>query len=237
VTGSNLWNLAGASGDAIWGYGRYGADQLLPLSFDDIDHDSQAAEAALLALGLPERSVIVLASTVADIGHFHPIQTAAKQLDLMVCNADASAMDVDRVEMFIRLLPIAAVIGVTDVVVDGILERGHDPKSFFAAAPMVVANGSAQQRLAEAGVDALRFELLGPLLGFPCRQRSLHFDGRQWKVDDDLGTLHVSGRGRALALTHFDTGIAGTVSEAVCACGRRDPMIQFPSSVVGPEPM
>jgi hypothetical protein len=235
LTSSNLWALEGASGDAIWGYGRYGDDQLLPLSFNDIHHDSQAAEAALLALGLPERSVIVLTSTVADVAHFYPLQTAARELDLVVCNADASAMDIDRVEMFIRLLPVAAVIGVTSAMVDGILERGHTPKTFFAAAPVVVADGSAQQRLDEAGVDALRFEILGSLLAFPCRRRSLHFDGRHWSVDDDGGTLHISARGRALALTHFDTGIAGTTSEAVCRCGRRDPMIQIESSITGLE--
>jgi hypothetical protein len=219
----------------MWGYGRYGDDQLLPLSFDDIHHDSQAAEAALLALGLPERSVIVLTSTVADVAHFHPLQTAAKELDLVVCNADASATDVDRVEMFIRLLPVAAVIGVTNAMLDGILERGNTPKAFFAATRVVIADGAAQQRLAEAGVDALRFEILGPLLAFPCRQRSLHFDGRHWSVEDDRGTLHVSGRGRALALTQFDTGIAGSVSEAVCRCGRRDPMIHIASGATGRE--
>jgi hypothetical protein len=215
------------SGQAIWGYGRYGDDQLLPLSFDDMRHDAEAAEAALLALGLPERSVVVLTSTVADVGHFHPLQTAARALDLVVCNADASTMDVDRVEMFARLLPVAAVIGVTDAVVDGILERGRDPKTFFASVPMVIASGSARQRLADAGSDALPFEILGPLLAFPCRQGSLHFDGRQWSVDDDQGTLHVSSRRRAVALTHFNTGRVGSVSDAVCLCGRRDPMIRI----------
>jgi len=227
VTGSSLWDLEVGSGPAIWGYGRYGDDQLLPLSFDDVRHDSEAAEAALLALGLPERSVIVLTSTVADVAHFHPLQTAARALDLVVCNADASAMDVDRLEMFARLLPVAAVIGVTDAVVDGILERGRDPKAFFAGVPVVVASGPAQTRLGEAGRDALPFEILGPLLAFPCRERSLHFDGRQWSVDDDRRTLRVSSRGRALGLTNFDTGRAGSVSETVCLCGRRDPMLRL----------
>lgn len=227
MTGSSPWDLEAVSGQAIWGYGRYGDDQLLPLSFDDVRHDAEAAEAALLALGLPERSVIVLTSTVADVAHFHPLQAAAKALDLVVCNADASAMDVDRVEMFIRLLPVAAVIGVTDAAVDGILERGRDPKTFFASVPMVVASGSAQRRLADAGVDALPFEILGPLLAFPCRAGGLHFDGRQWSIDADQGTLHVSSRGRALALTRFDTGRVGSVSETVCLCGRRDPAIRI----------
>jgi hypothetical protein len=133
------------------------------------------------------------------------------------------------------LLPVAAIIGVTSAMVDGILERGNTPKAFFAAAPVVVADGSAHQRLAEAGVEALRFEILGPLLAFPCRQGSLHYDGRHWNVEDDGGTLHISARGRALTLTHFDTGIAGSMSEAVCRCGRRDPMIHIESSAAGLE--
>jgi hypothetical protein len=230
VTDLNLWALEGPSGATIWGYGRYGDDQILPLSFDDVRHDAAAATSALLALGLPEGSVIVLTSTVADTGHFHPVQTAAKELDLMVCNADASAMDVDRVEMFLRLLPVAAVIGVTSPVVDGILERGHDPQAVFGATSVVVADGPAQQRLADAGVDALRFEILGPVLAFSCRQRNLHYDGRHWRVDRVDGMLHVSSRGRALVLSDFDTGVEGSVSEAVCTCGRRDPMIRIEGS-------
>jgi hypothetical protein len=227
MTSSSPWDLDAVSGQAIWGYGRYGDDQLLPLSFDDVRHDAEAAEAALHALGLPERSVIVLTSTVADVAHFHPLQAAARALDLVACNADASAMDVDRVGMFIRLLPVAAVIGVTDAVVDGILERGIDPKDFFARVPMVVASGPARERLADAGVDALPFAILGPLLAFPCRRGSLHFDGRQWTVESGRGTLQVSSRGRAVALTNFDTGCVGTVSETVCLCGRRDPAIRI----------
>jgi hypothetical protein len=236
MTDLNLWTLEGPSGAAIWGYGRYGDDQIMPLSFDDIRHDAAAATSALLALGLPERSVIVLASTVADTGHFHPVQAAAKELDLMVCNADASAMDVDRVEMFLRLLPVAAVIGVTSPVVDGMLERGHDPRAVFAATPVVVADGPAQQRLADAGVDALRFEILGPVLAFPCRQRNLHYDGRYWRVEQVEGMLHVASRRRALALSDFDTGVEGSVSEVVCTCGRRDPMIRIDASARITEP-
>jgi hypothetical protein len=234
MTVPNLWALDRPTGEAIWGYGRYGADQILPLSFDDVVHDTAAATAALLALGLPERAVVVLTSTVADTGHFHSVQSAARDLDLMVCNADASAMDVDRVEMFLRLLPVAAVIGVTSPVVDGILERGLDLGAFFAATPVVVADGAAQARLADAGVDALRFEIVGPLLAFSCRRGNLHFDGRQWRVEQVAGTLHVSSRGRALPLSDFDTGVAGSVSNAVCGCGRRDPTIDLaPSAGAG----
>ena len=236
MTDLNLWALEGPSGTAIWGYGRYGEDQIMPLSFDDVRHDTAAATSALLALGLPEGSVIVLASTVADTGHFHPVQAAAKELDLMVCNADASAMDVDRVEMFLRLLPVAAVIGVTTPVVEGMLERGHDPRTVFASTPVVVADGPARLRLAEAGVDALRFEILGPVLTFPCRERNLHYDGRHWRVEGVGGTLHVSGRGRALALSSFDTGLRGSVSEAVCPCGRRDPMVRIDPGAPDREP-
>jgi hypothetical protein len=227
MNSSNPWDLDVVSGQAIWGYGRYGDDQLLPFSFDDMRHDAEAAEAALLALALPERSVVVVTSTVADVGYFHPFQSAARALDLVACNADASAMDVDRLEMFIRILPVAAVIGVTDAVVDGILERERDLKEFFASVPVVVASAPAQRRLLDAGGDALPFEILGPLLAFPCREGSLHYDGRQWTVEEDHGTLRVSSRGRALASTNFDTGRRGSVSETWCHCGRRDPMIRI----------
>ena len=212
----------------MWGYGRYGDDQLLPLSFDDIAHDTAAAMAAVSALGLPDRSIVIVTSTVADVGYFHPLQSAAKEMGLLVCNADASAMDVDRVEMFARLLTVTAVIGVNDALVDGILERGHDPKSFFSSVPMVIAGAGAGNRLVAAGVDALTFEFLGPVMAMSCRHRNLHVDGRQWAVDVEEGTLHVSSRARrALPFDHFDTGIVGRVSDDVCSCGRRDPIVMI----------
>jgi hypothetical protein len=231
VTGLNHWNVPRPSGSDVWGYGRYGDDQLLPLSFDDVQHDTAAATAAVLALGLPDRSVVVMTSTVGDVGYFHPLQNAAMDVGLVVCSADASATDVDRLEMFTRLLDVAAVIGVNDALVDGILERGRDPKSFFSSVPVVIARSGAWDRLAVTGVDALRFELLGPVLVLPCRYRNLHFDGRQWTMAADNGTLHVSSRApRALPFSHFDTRIGGSVSDGACPCGRRDPVVEIESS-------
>jgi len=228
VNDLNHWKVPRASGGDIWGYGRYGDDQLLPLTFDDVQHDTAAAAAAVTALGLPDRSVVVLTSTVADIGYFHPLQGAAKEMGLLVCNVDASAIDAVRLEMFIRLLKVAAVIGVNDALVNGILERGHDLRSFFSSVPLVIASGAAKNRMATAGVDALRFELLGPVLAFSCRFRNLHFDGRQWSIATESGTLHVSSRERrAMPLRHFDTQVAGTVAYDVCLCGRRDPMVEI----------
>jgi len=228
VTGLNHWKVPRLAGEDFWGYGRYGDGQLLPLSFDDIQHDTAAALAAVSALGLSDRSIVVVTSTVADVGYFHPLQCAAKEMGLLVCNADASAMDVDRVEMFTRLLAVAAVIGVNDAMVDGILERGNDPKSFFSSVPMVIADGSASDRLAAAGVDALAFELLGPVMAVSCRYRNLHVDGRQWDIAEEGGTLHVSSRvRRALPFDHFDTGMGGRVSDDVCFCGRRDPIVEI----------
>jgi hypothetical protein len=231
VSRSNLLGVARASGADIWGYGRYGDDQLLPLSFDDVRHDTAAAVSALMALHLPDRSIVVLTSTVADVGYFHPIQSAAKELGLVVCNADASAMDVDRVAMFIRLLPVAAIVGVNDAMIDGLADGGHDPNAFFCGIPVVIANRSAQGRLTDAGVDVVPFEILGPALAFPCRHRRLHFDGRTWSIDGSQGTLHVSSRRpRALSVDHFDTRLVGSVSDDLCPCGRRDPVISL-----GPE--
>lgn len=232
----NHWKVPRASGVDIWGYGRYGDDQLLPLSFDDVQRDTAAAAAALLALGLPDRSVVVLTSTVADIGHFHPLQGAAKEMGFLVCNVDASAMDADRLEMFIRLLRVAAVIGVNDSVVNGLLERGHDLRSFFSNVPLVIASDAARNRIAAAGVDALRFALLGPVLALSCRYRNLHFDGRQWSIAAESGTLRVSSRvRRALPLRQFNTHIGGTTSYDVCLCGRRDPMVEIEPATDVPE--
>ncbi len=218
------------SGDATWGYGRYGEDQLFPLSHDDIRHDTAAATRALRGLGLPDRSIILLLAKVADVGHLHPVQEAARQLGHVVANADASAMDSGRVAMFTRLLPIAAVIGVNDEMVDGMEEGGVDPRTVFSEIPVVLALGSAHGRLAGMGMDPWRLELLGPALALECRYRRLHVDGLLWSVQDKGGRLQVSSLiPRALVVQGFDTHRHGTVSEAVCPCGRSGPVIELSS--------
>jgi len=158
-----------AFGDSIWGYGRYGADQLLPLSHDDIRHDTAGAVRALRGLALPDRSIILLVSKVADMGHLHPVQAAARELGHIVANADASIGDVERVAMFVRVLPIAAVIGVNVEMLGGMADSGLDPAGVLSGVPVIVALGAACDQLVEAGVDALRLELLGPCLLYTSR--------------------------------------------------------------------
>ena len=86
-------------------------------------------------------------------------------------------------------------------------------------------------------MDALRFELVGPVLALSCRYRNLHFDGRQWDMVADNGTLLVSSRARrALPFSHFDTQMGGTVSNSVCPCGRRDPVVEIEPTAEVREP-
>jgi hypothetical protein len=213
---------------ALWGYGRFGEDQLFPLSHDDIRRDTAIAARALCSLALPDRSIIVLASKVADVGHLHPLLEAARELGHVVANADASAMDVERVAMFARLLPVAAVIGVNEEMLVGMREGGIDLQLFFSDIPVVLALGSAYDRLVESGVDARRMEILGPALAMECRYRRLHVDGVEWAVEERGGNLLISSRRpRALTIEAFDTGRSGGVADVVCACGRSGPVIEW----------
>jgi hypothetical protein len=217
-----------AFGDSIWGYGRYGADQLLPLSHDDIRHDTAGAVRALRGLALPDRSIILLVSKVADMGHLHPVQAAARELGHIVANADASIGDVERVAMFVRVLPIAAVIGVNVEMLGGMADSGLDPAGVLSGVPVIVALGAACDQLVEAGVDALRLELLGPVLAMECRSRRLHIDGVQWSIEEMGGTLRVSNLApRALSVRSFDTGRHGRVTAEICPCARFDPVIEL----------
>ncbi len=209
------------AGDAIWGYGRYGDDQLLPLSYDDIGHDTAAAIRALRGLALPDRSLILLVAKVADVGHLHGVQEAARTLGHLVANADASGMDVERVALFTRLLPVTVVIGVNGEMLDGMADAGLDPKAVFSGIPIVLALESAFDRLVDLGLDPLRLELLGPALAMECRYRRMHVDGVLWSTEEVGGTLHLSSRlPRALTVEDLDTGRAGSVHQVVCPCGR-----------------
>ena len=151
-----------------------------------------------------------------------------RELGHIVANADASIGDVERVAMFVRVLPIAAVIGVNVEMLGGMADSGLDPAGVLSGVPVIVALGAACDQLVEAGVDALRLELLGPVLAMECRSRRLHIDGVRWSIEEMGGTLRVSNLApRALSVRSFDTGRHGRVTAEICPCARFDPVIEL----------
>ncbi len=212
----------------LWGWGRFGDDQLLPLSFDDIRRDATAARAGLRSLALPSDAKVVVVSTVAEFGHFWPLLQAAHDLGYVTSTADATPYDAGRTEMFCRLLTPSAVIGVDEAVLDGLEASGLDPGSVFAGVPRVVARGRAVNRLRDAGVGALRWVPLGPTTAMDCRYGHLHFDHRQWRVESAGGPLVLSSTvGRAYPVEHLSTGLVGTVRAQACSCMRSDPTLEL----------
>jgi hypothetical protein len=212
----------------LWGWGRFGDEQLLPLSFDDIRRDAMAARAGLRSLALPSDAKVVVVSTVSEFGHFWPVLQAAHDLGYVTSTADATPYDAGRTEMFCRLLSPSSVIGLDDAVLDGLEASGLDPGSVFARVSRVVARGQAVNRLRDAGVGALRWVALGPTTAMDCRHGHLHYDRRQWRVESEGGRLVLSSTmGRAYPVDHLDTGLRGTVSARACPCTRSDPTLEL----------
>ncbi len=225
-------------GSDIWGYGRFGADEILPVSVDDIRRDVLGAVRALQALGLAHRSTVLLLAKVAEYGQSYPLHRAALDLGFSVCSADASAFDVERLAMFARLLSLAAVIGVDQVVLDGLVEAGLDAGAVFGGVGVVLARGSAHRQLcdqlSDLDVAVRRMELIGPALAVECAHGGLHVDGTQWEVVADGGRLLLTSRSRrAHPLRAWDTGMDGSVHHHVCPCGRREPVVVLADGGVG----
>jgi hypothetical protein len=210
--------------------GRYVVDsgfEFLPVAERELQRAQEAAGQVLDTYGFARGRCVLLISTLGDIAQVLPLQRALAERNLISCTADASSYEFGRIRSMIQRFDIAAVLGVTAAVLDGLASAGIDVATLFAG-KVVWARPDAYARL--SGVSA--FELrrwidVGPALALECRcGTGAHIDGREWRLDDGGGELRVSSRlDRLRAFDATPTGLRATLARNLCACGHPGPRI------------
>ena len=215
--------------DAIWGIGRWvdaaGDAQLWPVSGTEIGRDAEIARRRLAAHGIGPGDVVLVTSVLSDAIQVGPIERGVRALGAVCCTADATWHDAHRVASLLEQFSPRAVIGVSDLTLDGLVESNRDVAGLFGLTSLVIAQHSARARLAGFGVATSGLAFLGPAVGIECPAGvGLHVGAEAWDLSVEGGSLHVTGRApRATAFDHVDTGWAGTLSHDRCSCGSDDP--------------
>jgi hypothetical protein len=182
------------------------------ISQAEIGRDAQSAGAALQRLGFTAGDRMLVVSMLADAPHFWPFSIAALMGGGQLSYADASPFDAYRTAMFLRTLRYRAVLALTDGVLDGLDQAGHDAAALLADVPIVVARGGAGERLAARGVASHAMALLGPAVALaPAAGAPPEVDPELWDLESIDGQLVVTSRTeRAQPFVRQPTGVAGT---------------------------
>ena len=199
-----------------WGVARFlvGAEPVeWVLSQDEIRRDAQSAGVALSRLGFAAGDRMLVVSLLSEAPHFWPFSLAGLMAGGQLSYADASPFDAYRSAMFLRTLRYRLVLALTDGVLDGLDQGGHDVAALLAGVPVVVARGGAVDRLAARGVAAHRLQLLGPAVALaPAPGEPPEVDPELWALDAVDGQIVVTSlTERAQPFVRQATGVTGGV--------------------------
>src|SRR5262249_34714852 len=142
-----------------------------------------------------EGAPLLVASTLDQAAVYYPFEHAAAVMNLVVCSAEPTFFDATRVESIIRRFNPVAVFGVRKAMLDGLEALGHSIEElFFERVAFAYPDGC--DRLSRSGTAVLRrWVEIGPALAIECaRGGGLHYDHREWKIDDSDGELRLTSK-------------------------------------------
>jgi hypothetical protein len=193
----------------------------------EVDRASFTISRVLRTFEFEPGSNILTISMVPEIIQYGAFERAVQMLGLYGLNADDSPFDAGRVESVARQFTPVAICGVAKSTLDGLAMMGHDPAIVFAGR-VVWARPDAYDAVRALGIPARRVASIGPMLALECASGGLHFDNRDWTLEDRDGELSLSSRmDRVEALERLQTGYIGQVSHEPCACGTRDAVVRL----------
>lgn len=212
--------------DFIGCYDVAGERHFYGATSSEIDRAAFTISRVLRTYAFPAGSNILTISMVPEIIQYGSFERAVQMLGMYGLNADDSPFEAGRVESISRQFSPVAICGVAKSTLDGLAMIGHDPVKVFAG-KVVWARPEAYDAVkALGGCVARRTVSVGPMFALECADGALHYDDRDWLVEDRGGALHLTSRmHRVEPLDGLDTGFRGAVSSAACACGVRDAVI------------
>lgn len=218
--------IVGARPDVVGCYDAGGKTHFHPARFDELERQSIGIARILRTFYFKPESTILVVSIVPEVVQFAPFEKAVQHLGMYGINAESTNYDAGRIESIARQFDTPAICGIGAASLEGLKMFGHDPAKVFAGRTVWARPDAYDEIKAMAGVDARRIVIIGPAVAFECAHGGLHYDSRDWTLEDTDGTLQLSSRmPRITPVSQIDTGVAGKVLESACTCGTRENLI------------
>jgi hypothetical protein len=222
-----------------WGIGRYdvvGQPVYFEVGWEDWERDTAWARGLLADHGIGPDGGLVIVGGMAEAPWFDPFETAARQLGAPYSIGEIYAFEAFRTALYARGLPVTMIFGIDRTVAEGM---GGELAEVVARVPVLVARPDAAGLLSAAGAEPFIVTRVGPAVAVECPHRSgAHLNGAEWTLAERGGELFISTAGpRAHQVHGAVLGLAGTVTEGRCPCGRTGQRVRIgsgPASVRTP---
>jgi hypothetical protein len=191
-----------------------GGTHTCTVSLRDIEADTAWARGVFDRMGLKPGKPAHLIGAGFDNAILWPYENALMSLGVPFGVAEPVAIDAPRTDMFLRRLPMQAVIGLTGELVDALVALGRDLPSLLGHATLA-ALPDAAATLRRAGLAPWTLLPLGPLWAFePPAGGGAEYDGTEWRLEAIDGELAVSSIGpRATPFLRLPLGLRGRVND------------------------
>lgn len=222
-----MTTIANRRPDFIGCYDALGTRHFYGATAQEIDRSAFALSRVLRSFEFAPGSNVLTISMVPEVIQYGAFERAVQMLGFYGLNADDSPFDAGRVESIVRQFAPVAVCGVAKSTLDGLAMMGHDPAKIFAGR-VVWARPDAYDALVALGIPARRVASIGPMLALECATGGLHFDDREWVIDEEEGALILSSRmNRVEPVERLATGYMGSIRAEACGCGTREQVVKL----------
>jgi hypothetical protein len=205
---------------SIYGIGTHqtssGESAHFEIGWEEFERDTEWAQARVAEAGLSRGDLVLFCTPNHENPWVTPIVRALRRVGASYATAETYGWDSPRFAMFLRRLPVTAVLGLGVETVDALADRPGMLASLLADVRIVWSRADAVSRVRALGVPTATYLPLGPALGLGLPgEQGARVNGMEWQVEEDGGPVRVTNtRPRATAFDSVDTGVFGSVSGA-----------------------
>jgi hypothetical protein len=185
------------------------------IGWDEFARDTEWAHAMVVEAGLRRGDLVLFTTPNHENPWVTPIVRALRRVGASYATAETYGWDSRRFAMYLRRLPVTAVLGLGAETVEALTAEGSSTLATLLAEVRVVwTRADALARVQSLGVPAATYLPLGPALGLGLPgEAGGRVNGAEWTVEEDNGLLRVTNnRPRATSFDAVDTGVLGRVT-------------------------
>jgi hypothetical protein len=202
----------------IYGIGTYptGSGTVdFEIGWDELARDTEWAHARMVEAGIARGDLVLFSAPNHENPWVTPIVRALRRIGAPYTTAETYGWDSRRFAMYLRRLPVKAVVGLSADTVAALADAGT-LSPLLSGVGVVWARADAVPRLNALGLEAATYLPLGPALGLGMPgERGARVNGDEWAVAGYDGRVHVTNKQpRATTFGAVDTGISGVVTQA-----------------------
>ncbi len=200
----------------IYGIGTYDVDGSradFEIGWDELERDTDWAHSVLVQAGITKGDLVLFSTPNHEGPWICPIVRSLRRIGASYATSETYGWDSRRFAMYLRRLPVKAIIGIGGETVRALAASEENLSSLMTGVGVVWARPDAVSALRAQQIEAATYVPLGPALGLGLPgEHGARVNGGEWTVSDIGGRIHVSNRQpRATDFDAADTGIYGAV--------------------------